>query len=269
MSKHNRLSRREFLRACSAGVGALVLGSTLESCASPEKPAATEAQKPEAPPPAATKESPSQAAEPKPAASPQEALRALIAGNRRYAEGHSTYPHQDPARRVETSTGQKPFAAFLTCCDSRVPPEIIFDQGIGDIFIIRTAGNVAGNVGLGSLEYAVEHLNVTLLVILGHQKCGAVSATVQGGAAAGHIAKIVAEINPALMQAKKQGGDLLMATIDANIRLGVNRLQKTTPILSEYVDQGKIEVVGARYDLDTGLVTWLEGSPAMKSLFPG
>ena len=114
-------------------------------------------------------------------------------------------PNQGVERRKELVEGQHPFAIILCCSDSRVPPEVIFDQGLGDLFIVRTAGNVFDNIALGSIEYAVEHLEVPLLVVLGHGQCGAVTATVEGGHAPGHISNVVEAIQPAVVKAYDLG----------------------------------------------------------------
>jgi carbonic anhydrase len=195
-------------------------------------------------------------------------LRSLIEGNQRFYSGASLYPRRDSQRRAEVLGGQRPIAALLTCSDSRVPPEILFDQGLGDLFLVRAAGNIAGPVGLGSLEYAVEHLAVPLIVVLGHQKCGAVSVAVQGREAPGHVQAIVETIAPVVESVRQHTGDLLANAIDANVLAGVEKLKGTGPVLAEFAGQGKIEVVGARYNLDTGQVEWLAGSPAMMELFP-
>lgn len=108
-------------------------------------------------------------------ANPEKGLAALVEGNRRYQAQRLTHPHQNAARRAALAAGQHPFAAVLSCADSRVPPEIVFDQGLGDLFVVRVAGNITDDVVLGSLEYAVEHLHVPLVVVLGHYKCGAVT----------------------------------------------------------------------------------------------
>ena len=161
-------------------------------------------------------------------------------------------------RRKEIARAQHPIAAVLTCSDSRVPPEILFDQGLGDIFVVRSAGNTAGEENLGSLEYAAEHLGVRLILVLGHSRCGAVDATVKGGHAGNHIDKLLAEIQPAVEKAKAQGGDLVDHAIDVNVADVVAQLKTSHPTLAEMVEQGKIQVRGARYNLDTGRVKLLD-----------
>lgn len=179
---------------------------------------------------------------------------ALVEGNRRYVEEKTTHPDQTPARRGEVAAVQHPLAVVLSCSDSRVPPELVFDQGLGDLFVIRVAGNVVDDVTLGSIEYAVEHLHVPLVVVLGHERCGAVSAAVAGGEAAGHIRALVERILPAVERVKDQPGDKVENAVRENVREVVNTLRASEPILSKGVLEGKLTLVGARYDLDTGVV---------------
>ncbi len=181
-------------------------------------------------------------------------IKKLIEGNKRYVENKPTHQNQTAKRREEVAKGQKPFAVVITCSDSRVPPEILFDQGIGDLFVIRTAGNIVDNIGLGSIEYAVEHLKVPLVVVLGHERCGAVEATVKGGEAPGHIKALVANIVRAVDKVRAKKGDLLENSIKQNINNVVEQISKSKPILEEFVHEKKIKVVGARYDLDDGMV---------------
>jgi carbonic anhydrase len=181
-------------------------------------------------------------------------LKKLTDGNKRYASLKQKHPNQGSRRRAEVSKGQKPFAVIVGCSDSRIPPEILFDQGLGDIFVIRVAGNIVDDVALGSIEYAVDHLNTKLVVILGHSKCGAVTATVQGGEAHGHIAGIVKAIAPAVKKAKGKKGDLTDNAIRANVELVVKQVKTSTPIIAKMVRAGKVKVVGAYYDIGTGLV---------------
>lgn len=186
--------------------------------------------------------------------SADQALQKLMDGNKRYTEAKLKHPDQDSVRRAEVVKGQHPYAIIIGCADSRVPPEIIFDQGLGDLFIIRIAGNVIDNPGLGSIEYGVEHLNVKLVMVLGHEKCGAVDAAVKGGEAAGHIGSLVEAIKPAVEKAKTEPGDMLDNAVKENVKMVVAQLKSSKPILAEMVEKGKIKIVGARYDLDTGAV---------------
>ncbi|MBF0117226.1 MAG: carbonic anhydrase [Desulfobacterales bacterium] len=190
--------------------------------------------------------------------SPEDGIILLEEGNKRFADGRLNHPNQNPERRNEVIKGQHPFAAILSCSDSRVPPEIIFDQGVGDLFIIRDAGNVADDMALGSIEYAVEHLNVKIVVVLGHDKCGAVTAALKGGHAPGHIAKIVDLIKPAVEKAKKQPGDVLSNAIKEDVLLNVTRIKTSEPIINEFVHADKIKVVGGIYHFDTGKVEFLK-----------
>jgi carbonic anhydrase len=185
------------------------------------------------------------------------ALQKLMEGNARFVSENSTHPHQSATeRRAELLTSQHPIAVIVGCSDSRAPPEIVFDQGLGDIFVVRTAGEVMDNASLGSIEYAVEHLSVPLIVVMGHDSCGAVGAAVDGGEAPGHIASLVEAIKPAVDEARKMGkeGQLLNESININVANVVKKLSSAEPIISEYVKDGKLKIVGARYYLDSGVV---------------
>ena len=186
----------------------------------------------------------------------EQALQNLMEGNARYASGNASHPDQSVERRSELIAGQHPFAVIVGCSDSRVPPEVIFDQGLGDIFVIRTAGQVLDDVAIGSIEYAVEHLAVPLVVVLGHDSCGAVTAAVMGGEAEGHLDSIVNFIEPAVDDAREMGNasDLLNNSIDNNVYNIVDELKDSQPILSEKVENGELLIVGARYHLESGEV---------------
>ena len=179
---------------------------------------------------------------------------ALAEGNRRYVASKATHPHQTDARRTEVATGQNPIAVIVSCSDSRVPPEVVFDQGLGDLFVIRVAGNTLDDLCLGSIEYAVEHLHVPLVVVLGHERCGAVSAAVAGGDAPGHIHAVVEALRPAVEKVKDQPGDKVDNVVRENVREVVESLRTSEPFLAKAVREGKVTLVGARYDLDTGVV---------------
>jgi carbonic anhydrase len=185
---------------------------------------------------------------------PDQALKKLMEGNAKFVSGKVTHPDQSAERRAEVVSGQNPFAVVISCSDSRIPPEIVFDQGIGDIFVIRTAGEVMDNVTLGSLEYAVEHLKVPLAIVLGHDNCGAVIAAVTGGEAPGCIKSLVEAIKPAVGKAKGMKGDLLNNSINANTQNIVEALKFSKPILFEAVKKDELKIVGARYHLDSGAV---------------
>ena len=190
----------------------------------------------------------------------EQALQKLIEGNARFASGNLTHPDQSADRLSELVSGQHPFAIVVGCSDSRVAPEVVFDQGLGDIFVIRTAGEVMDNVTLASIEYAVEHLSVPLVVVLGHDSCGAVTAVLSGGEVPGHLGSLVDYILPAVDEAKAAGSEeqLLNNSIDNNVKNIVEELSTSEPIQSEAVEEGKLTVVGARYHLDSGIVEILE-----------
>ena len=184
-------------------------------------------------------------------------LAELTAGNAHHIAHRYQHPHETIERQRELASGQSPHAEILSCADSRVPPELIFDQGLGDLFIIRVAGNVVSDTELGSLEYGAEHLHVPLLVVLGHQHCGAVTAAVEGGEAEGHIAALVNLLRPAVEKTRGMPGDHVENAVKANVEMVVKQLRASTPILAKLVSEGKLKVVGAVYSLDTGKVTWL------------
>jgi len=184
-------------------------------------------------------------------------LAELKEGNAHHAEHRYKHPHETADRLSELASGQAPHAEILSCADSRVPPELIFDQGLGDIFVVRVAGNVAGDAELGSLEYGAEHLHIPLLVVLGHQHCGAVTAAVEGGEGEGHISALVHLLRPAVEQSKAMPGDRVENAVTVNVNLVVSQLRSSTPILSKLVKEGKLRIVGAVYSLETGKVTWL------------
>jgi len=187
---------------------------------------------------------------------PGAALSTLIAGNQRFVQGKTTHPHQNLRRIKETENHQNPFAIVVTCSDSRVSPEIIFDEGIGDLFVIRTAGNLMSDLELGSIEYAVEHLGASLVVVLGHTECGAVKAFVEGGKTCGHITQIVEAL--AAEEEEKQvllhEGKNLKACIEGNILHGVTQIRADEPILTEAIEKGKLSVVPMLYDVHSGKV---------------
>lgn len=188
----------------------------------------------------------------------QTALKELIAGNARFTSGQMTHPHAGADRRAELVKGQKPFAVILSCSDSRVPPEVLFDQGLGDLFVIRNAGNVVDPVSLGSLEYAVDHLHSQLVVVLGHDKCGAIGAAVEGGEAHGAIGAIMEKITRAVKTAKASGlsgAELVEKTADENIKTTVADI-KASHIVQHLIAEGKLSVIGAKYDLASGVVTF-------------
>lgn len=200
------------------------------------------------------------AAEEKKTITGAEALQKLMDGNARFVSGNVTHPNQSADRRTELVAGQHPFAIVVGCSDSRIAPEVAFDQGLGDIFVVRTAGQVIDNASLGSIEYGAEHLGVPLIVVLGHDSCGAVKATVEGGKPAGHLDSLVNFIQPAVDKAKASGNEseIVDLAINNNIENIVEQLSTSQPILSEKVEKGELMIVGARYHLDDGSVEVME-----------
>lgn len=192
------------------------------------------------------------------AATPDAALALLLEGNARYV-ANKMNEHDFSAGRVARALGQAPFAAILGCADSRVAPELAFDQGPGELFVVRVAGNFMTPDGLGSLEFGAAVLGTKLIMVLGHTSCGAVDSTVaalqKGNDLPGHIGELVRAMKPGIEPVVKQGGaDLAQRAVVANVRANVQRLQEAKPILAQMVADGKLRVVGAVYDLPTGKV---------------
>jgi carbonic anhydrase len=183
-----------------------------------------------------------------------DALAKLLTGNTRYVEQLRLNPNQTDERRDSLIGGQSPYTIILGCSDSRVPPEIIFDQGLGDLFVIRVAGNVIDDIVLASIEYAAEHLHSPLLMVLGHTNCGAVAAALQEDELDGHLPSIAQAIEEAVERAQDIEGDTLDMTIRAHARITAEHLEESKPILKGLVGSGKLKVVAAYYDLDTGVV---------------
>lgn len=188
--------------------------------------------------------------------SPDAALDRLIAGNQRFVRQTRQNPHQSRLRLRETANNQYPFASLLTCADSRVAAEIIFDQGLGDLFVVRIAGNVASDRVLGSLEYSTAVLGSQLIVVLGHERCGAVTAAVTGESLSGKIGAFVEDIKPAVARVKNSSGDAIENAVIANVQYQVEILQ-ASPTLTQLIEKNQLKIVGGRYDLDTGKVTML------------
>src|SRR3977135_2510796 len=182
---------------------------------------------------------------------PDEALNRLKAGNDRFASSKESTSKPVAARRAETAQSQHPFATIIGRADSRVAPEIIFDQSIGDLFVIRTAGNLVDDYALGSIEYAVEHLGVRLIVVLGHERCGAVTAALSGGSAPGHINLLVRDIKPAVAASKGKEGDALTNAIHENDAEVAKKIRSQAQ-LGELASQ--VRIVEGYYNLDTGKV---------------
>lgn len=191
-----------------------------------------------------------------------EALEQLTIGNQRFVAGIAEHPHSDAARRLELAKGQQPFATIITCADSRVPVELVFDQGLGDLFVIRVAGNIADDAVLGSVEYASLHLGVNLVLVMGHRSCGAVGAAVdylnvQGSATGTHIDALIDAIRPAVREAESQGSeDLLERSVRENATMVAAQIRSSEPVLAGLSERGVV-VQPAYYDLESGEVGWL------------
>lgn len=204
-------------------------------------------------------------------ATPDQARLRLQEGNSRYVAGTSLHPHQDAARRAEIANRQTPFATVLTCADSRVSPEVVLDQGLGDIFVVRVAGNVSDVDEIGTIEYGVGHLKTPLLVVMGHTSCGAVKAVLEGAEVHGSIPSLVDNISPAVARAKTlnaslAGAALLTEAIKANIWISIDDLFKRGSEVRSLVQAGKLIVSGAVYNLESGEVTWLGAHPEQPRL---
>lgn len=187
-------------------------------------------------------------------ATPQAALDRLTEGNRRFVSGRTLSIHQDMNRVKEIASRQTPFAAFLGCADSRVPIELVFDQGFGDLFVTRIAGNIASSENIGSLEFGTQILGAKVLYVLGHSACGAVAATMQGTEVPGQISGLFQYIRPAVKAAK---GNMEVA-VRENVRNQAQLLAESSPVISRMVQRKELIVTGGVYDLQTGLVTPVE-----------
>jgi len=235
----NSFSRRNFIKI--SGVGAIAAASlNLGGMLSIPEALADESKRPQ---------------------NADEALKALMEGNKRFVDSMKKGPGRSAERRKEVALGQNPFVSILACADSRVAPEIIFDQGIGDLFVVRVAGNIVNptNYGIqGSLEFGVLALGTPLIMVMGHSACGAVAGAIEalqdGTQFPGSINNIVQTIEPAVVKAKGEKGDLLHNSIIANVQIGVDKLTNSDPVISDLVKKGKVKVVGANYDLKTGEV---------------
>ncbi|WP_026099951.1 carbonic anhydrase [Fortiea contorta] len=183
-----------------------------------------------------------------------QALKRLLDGNQRFSQQNRKYPDQSLARLQSVAKAQYPFAAILGCADSRVPTELIFDQGIGDLFVVRVAGNVATDIAIASLEYATSVLGSQLIVVLGHRRCGAVAAALKNEELPGKLGLIVDSIKPAVEPVKKISANLNENAVLANIKYQSAKLRQSS-ILQQLLQENKLQIVGATYDLDTGKVT--------------
>jgi len=204
--------------------------------------------------------------------SSEAALKMLMEGNKQFVSGIAKHPNLDAKRRQETAEkGQKPFAVVLACSDSRVPVEIVFDQGIGDIFTVRNAGNVASQTDIGSVEYAVDHLGSPLVLVMGHSGCGAVTATVEGGEAPPNIKAFEDFIAPALAKVKaanpdKTGEALIAETVKSNVWQTMEDIFKNSPMMREKIKDGKVKLVGAVYEMASGKISWMGPHPQQTQL---
>ncbi len=237
---YQHLSRRNFLQTS----GLVALGASLAACMP-----ITAMPAPVSPTPEAG------------VADADAALQRLLEGNQRYTAHKSIDLDESESRRIQVAKAQHPFATIFGCVDSRVPPELVFDRGLGDLFVIRTAGHVLDNAVLGSLEFGMAELKIPLLMVLGHEKCGAVKATIEAieknATALAQIGALVEGIRPAVEKVKGQAGDELDNAVIEHVALTGQRLTKTS-ILAEALAKGQLKIVGGRYDLDTGAVTLLK-----------
>jgi carbonic anhydrase len=212
-----------------------------------------------------------------PSVEPKDAWRLLSEGNERFARGLALKPHADAERRREVAKGQAPFAVVITCSDSRLTPELIFDQGLGDLFVLRSAGNFTeGDINIGSIEYAVEHLGAHLVLVLGHEKCGAVTAAVKGVKKDDHVKidELAAKLKPAADEAKDKvgglkGDDLVAEAIERNVLFQIRNLLKGSPLVADKVGEKEVEVIGGIYSLENGRVRWLGEHPSEKAVIEG
>lgn len=226
-------SRRNLLKLGAGAVGAGVLTAGLgANLATPEKVSAQD----------------------KKDITPDAALKELLDGNDRFVKARKRNPNQSQKRLQEVAKGQNPFASILGCADSRVPSEIVFDQGLGDLFVCRVAGNIAPPEEIGSLEFGSLVLGAKVIMVLGHERCGAVDATIKGASVPGQIGSLIEAIKPGVEKAKGQPGDPLENACKANILVQVEKL-KSSPVLAGLIKEGKLKIVGGYYDLDTGRVS--------------
>lgn len=230
-----KVNRRELVRAAALTAGAVVVASSARAAEQPERKR-----------------------------DPDSVLAKLIEGNKRFVKGEATQLRRKPEDFTQLAEGQAPLAVVVGCADSRVSPELLFDVGVGDLFVVRIAGNVVSGAGptvKGSIEYAVAELGVQLIVVLGHSTCGAVKAAIKHvddkDSLPGSIEALVDVIRPACVAVQNNGGDKLENVTKENVRRGVERLRELKPILADRVKGGKLKVVGGVYDLKTGAVKML------------
>ena len=188
-----------------------------------------------------------------PTMSAARALQLLLDGNQRFIAGRMDHPNQSEHRREEVAKGQHPFASVLSCSDSRVPPEVIFDRGLGDLFVVRVAGNVATPITIQSLDYSVKHLGVRVVMILGHTECGAVKAAILGHDDEGDVGPLLTELRPAVTDSKGEPGDPVTNAVRENVKLVIKKLEES-PELAAMVKTGELRIIGGVYDLKTGKI---------------
>lgn len=196
-------------------------------------------------------------------------LTLLKEGNLRFTDGKPLHPNLEAARRTElAAAGQEPMATILACSDSRAPVELIFDRGVGDLFVVRVAGNVAGLSELATIEYGVTHLGTPILIVMGHSKCGAVTAAVKGAELHGHLPSLISLIKPAAEKAKASGAEeeVVPRAIELNVWQQVENIFARSALMREHIAAGKVQIVGAVYDIATGKVQWLGQHPEMDRL---
>ncbi|MCW5315605.1 carbonic anhydrase [Nostoc sp. KVJ3] len=186
--------------------------------------------------------------------SPNEAIKRLLDGNQRFINQKPKYPDQSLEHLRLVAKAQYPFAAILGCADSRVPAEIVFDQGLGDLFVVRVAGNVVSDTVIGSLEYSTTVLGSQLIVVLGHRRCGAVAEAIKNEPLPGRIGLIIEGIKPSIERVKFRTSDNMQDIVIANIEYQREKLPESSTILAKLLHEGKLKIVGACYDIDTGKV---------------
>lgn len=240
-------SRRHFLAGSAVAGGAAML---------PLSSARSNAAAAMAPPPP-----PGQKLAPK--ITPAQALKRLVDGNRDFLADRLPPPIRNTARRLALTRSQEPFVAYVSCSDSRVPPELLFGRGLGEMFIVRNAGNTVDTVALGSIEYAVAVLGVPLIVVMGHQSCGAVKAALdvveENAIFPGVIGRMIEPIIPAVLQSRGRTGDKLENAVRANVSRVVRQLRTATdPLLQDPLREGRLQVVGAYYSFETGAVDFFD-----------
>jgi len=199
-----------------------------------------------------------------------DALERLRQGNQRYQSGHAAQFNRERDRRLDLARAEHPFALVVGCSDSRVPPEIVFDQGLGELYVVRCAGEALDDMALASIEYAVQHLEVRTIVVLGHERCAAVELSLAGGELPGHLKYLARAIAPHIAEARAclPGGsgaippEVLDLAVVQNVRGVVAEIESSDPLLAELAHRGELRVVGARYDLDSGAVEWLAAPAA-------